>query len=302
MISRLSVPFALFALLAGCGQSATAPVLEPGPSGITNLPMSVGGARKSPPVQFFGTNLPWPEDITVGPDGNIWFTEFYANEIARITPSGTITQFSLGNGGEGEGITVGPDANLWVAEPGSDMIGRITTTGTVTNFQVVGSNPSPRNIAVGPDGNLWFTEFYDGYLDRITTAGVITRFQISPSSQPWDVIAGPDGNMWFTDSDNDALGRFSPASQKFLSPIALAHGTNPWALTIGPDHDIWFTGRSSGTIGTVANVKACRQMAIASDWACSSELMPGSAPLVSTKVTIGSPNRDASRARRVALR
>src|SRR5579872_5938459 len=42
-----------------------------------------------------------PLGITAGPDGNIWFTEgdgastTMANDIGRITPTGTITKFPI---------------------------------------------------------------------------------------------------------------------------------------------------------------------------------------------------------------
>ena len=35
-----------------------------------------------------------PEGITAGPDGNLWFTEINGNQIGRITPGGTVTEFS----------------------------------------------------------------------------------------------------------------------------------------------------------------------------------------------------------------
>ena len=35
-------------------------------------------------------------DITAGPDGNLWFTEFDGNRIGRITPLGVVTEFSAG--------------------------------------------------------------------------------------------------------------------------------------------------------------------------------------------------------------
>src|SRR5260221_9244856 len=35
-------------------------------------------------------------DIAAGPDGNLWFTEHAGNRIGRITPTGTVTQFSTG--------------------------------------------------------------------------------------------------------------------------------------------------------------------------------------------------------------
>ena len=71
--------------------------------------------------------LPFPEGITGGSDGAVWFTEipdFYSptlSKIARITPGGTITEY-VATGGA---ITSGPDGALWFTEPGK--IGRITT-------------------------------------------------------------------------------------------------------------------------------------------------------------------------------
>src|SRR5262249_4440714 len=60
-----------------------------------------------------------PFGIAPGPDGNVWFTEAGANKIGRITPSGTITEFSLA-GGTPEGIAAGPDGNMWFVEHGSN--------------------------------------------------------------------------------------------------------------------------------------------------------------------------------------
>src|SRR5688572_14768365 len=53
--------------------------------------------------------------ITSGPDGNLWFTEFFGAKIGRITPLGVITEFPLPTppGVDPLGITAGPDGNLW---------------------------------------------------------------------------------------------------------------------------------------------------------------------------------------------
>ena len=38
-----------------------------------------------------------PYDIALGPDGNLWFTEFNGgNQIGRITPLGVVTEFAVG--------------------------------------------------------------------------------------------------------------------------------------------------------------------------------------------------------------
>jgi virginiamycin B lyase len=61
----------------------------------------------------------------LGPDNNLWFTEYKRGQIGRITTSGEITEVSVPPiGGKPVGITAGPDGNLWFGEDG--MIGRLT--------------------------------------------------------------------------------------------------------------------------------------------------------------------------------
>jgi streptogramin lyase len=62
--------------------------------------------------------------ITVGPDGNIWFSDPYANQIGNITPDGTVTEYAVPTPDSfPAGITTGPDGNIWFTEMGSGQIG-----------------------------------------------------------------------------------------------------------------------------------------------------------------------------------
>ena len=73
-----------------------------------------------------------PEDITTGPDGNLWFTEFFGDLVGRITPSGEITEFTLPTPNSAPvGIVVGPDGVLWIAEYIGSKIARMDTNGNV---------------------------------------------------------------------------------------------------------------------------------------------------------------------------
>jgi streptogramin lyase len=248
MIRRSVVAVALGLFLGACSHaSGTVPA-------VSSLASSNVGPAVSN-VKFFKipTSFSWPEYITNGPDGNLWFTEFYARKVARITPAGVVTEFALPQNDDVEAIVTGPDKNLWFTEPGANKIGRMTTGGLVTDFPIHGSDPSPRGIAVGPDGNLWFAEYYDDHIGRITPSGTITRFAVPTGSSPWEIMAGPDGNLWITESTTDRIDRFNPRTQTFLASIALKSGDNPWALTIGPNHNVWFTGRHGGTLGVIKN-------------------------------------------------
>lgn len=90
-----------------------------------------------------------PEQIVVGPDGNIWWTERITNMIGRINPSigaSSIVHFPSGfASGFAAGITVGPDGNMWYSNDGQ-LIARMTTSGTVPGT-------GPAQITVGAPGS-----------------------------------------------------------------------------------------------------------------------------------------------------
>lgn len=252
---RFALALAAIAFIAACSNSGT--------TGVPSTPVQTSalGPRSTagggPLVKYFATPTQgsWPEYIRMGPDGNLWFTEYYSDKIARITPAGTITEFSEPDNNDNEALVTGPDGNIWFTSPGSNRIGRMATSGTFTMFDIPTVNSSPRGIAVGPDGNLWFAEYYSGKIGRITPTGSITEFAISINSSPWEIIAGTDGIMYVTDSTSDDIARFNPTTLKFMSSISLPQFDNPWGLTIGQDHNVWFTGRHSGKIGVIANGK-----------------------------------------------
>ena len=167
-----------------------------------------------------------PLGITAGPEGNLWFTELQGGRIARITPTGTVTEFpGLDHAPviAPEEITVGPDGNLWFTDLFFGRIGRTPPTDFITQFEA-GINDSEASlcslgcaIAAGPDGNLWFTEAEGNKIGRITPTGKVTEFPIpTADSFPTGITAGPDGNLWFTESKATRSGG-SPRRAKLPS-------------------------------------------------------------------------------------
>jgi streptogramin lyase len=114
------------------------------------------------------TRYSGPDRIVAGPDGNMWFTEQFGGGIARITPTGTVTEFF--SGGSPDSIPAGSDGNLWFTYFGSKTIGRITPTGTFGLFNEVTKDTAVKSIAPGADGNLWVTVDRHTIL-RITPGG-----------------------------------------------------------------------------------------------------------------------------------
>jgi streptogramin lyase len=109
-------------------------------------------------------------DITVGADGNLWFTwvtldpaqplATASHSVGRITPAGTITEFpvSAGGGWPPGGIAAGPDGNQWFAQGHANSLGRMSTAGVLTEFPVPTTDGFPADVTVGSDGNVWFSE------------------------------------------------------------------------------------------------------------------------------------------------
>ena len=162
----------------------------------------------------------------------MWFTENGLSRIARITPTGTVTEFSAGitPGAEIGELVVGPDGNLWFPEGGGNRIGRITPAGVVREF-VVGPPDvgAVFGVAAGPDGNIWFTHdsipdeedpdpVIESRIGRLVPAtGAIAWFAV-PAGDPrlqslvTDIEAGGEV-LWFSDTGNARLGRITTAGQ-----------------------------------------------------------------------------------------
>jgi streptogramin lyase len=207
-------------------------------------PAAAAGADPLGMVSEFPTGIVdgGPHGITVGPEGNLWFTEV-PSEVGRITPNGSVTSFYLGIIADPNSIVTGPDGNLWFTEPNINQIGRITPTGEVAQFSA-GITPGsvPFDIAAGPDGNLWFTQPGTTQIGRITPSGTVTEFSagITPESEPWGITAGPDGNLWFTEWASHHVARITTSgtvTEFSASPYPIEA---PDAITAGPDGNIWF--------------------------------------------------------------
>jgi len=193
-----------------------------------------------------------PEEITAGPDGNLWFTDFRNGRIGRITAGGTITEYATGiSGHEPYAITAGPDGNMWFTEPYGGRIGRITPTGTITEFANAGGKPL--GITAGPDGNLWYTQQFGNQIGRITPTGTVTLFAtgIAGINESSGITAGPDGNVWFTEGIDDRIGRITPAGTITEYAIGITTDSYPFDITAGPDGNLWFTEGGGDRIGRI---------------------------------------------------
>jgi streptogramin lyase len=218
-----------------------------------------------------------PEGLTRGPDGALWFANFYGvtdanNSIGRITHDGATTTFKDGTI-QPYGVALGPDGAIWFTNPLKHSIGRITTAGVITTFTdpaVDSSTFDPQEITAGPDGALWFTTFAAdtnndfptgemSAIGRITTGGAISLYPFDNGFYaPRGITVGPDGALWFT-TRYALIGRITTAgSLTFFDGIAAS------SIAAAPDGALWLwngnvVGRmtTSGALTTYQVVSGC---------------------------------------------
>ncbi len=200
----------------------------------------------------FGPNNAYPNGITAGSDGDLWFTELGDNAIGRIAIDGSLSKFQLPTANAyPEGITSGPDGAVWFVEYGAKKIGRIDTSGTISEYDIPDASSSLQSVVAGPDGALWFTEQSLNKVARLTTSGTITQYIVpQANSLPYAITKGPDGALWFTESSGNRIGRISPMG--VISTYAVpTPNSRPEGIIAGPDGALWFTEEVGNKIGRI---------------------------------------------------
>ncbi len=203
------------------------------PNSLLTIPYTAAIGRITPQGQIKTFALPkmagdYPSlgNITVGPDGNIWFPLTYINnsspyaqgDIGRITAKGRVTVynvFSTDSYGYGPNppsdIISGPDGKLWYegTVDGTTGIARISTRGKLASVIPVGGLSSgsrggfiDSNLVRLPNGQFWF--LYSPFasiaeeLGVATRSGIVATEDLPASSLPLggDMTIGPHGNLW----------------------------------------------------------------------------------------------------------
>jgi streptogramin lyase len=213
-----------------------------------------------------------PFAITMGQDGNFWFTLSNSSKVARITPQGVINYSRTPSLSNPAFITPGPDGNIWFGEGSTGKIASVSPNGVITEFQFSFFGVSV-GITTGSDDNIWFTDQTDHAVWRFEIAtGRFTEFRTpTPNSFPGDITTGSDGNMWFTEQAVDKFGRITPDGviTEFTGVSA------PTSIAAGPDGNLWI---ASAFTPQIARVTPAVQITIFPTPATPTIIRPGNGP------------------------
>jgi len=204
-----------------------------------------------------------PIGIAYGPDGNMWFTEAAAGNVARITPGGAFTEFHVGAPADQlMRIASGPDGYIWFTMMVANRVGKISPDGSDVHYYDLGIGSYPVGIVAGSDGAMWVTESLSNKVSRVTVGGAITSYIVpTGGAQPSGIAAGPDGALWFVEYNPGKIGRLTTAGSfhEYATPTA---GSGPTNIAAGSDGALWFNEQNSNKIGRVTTSGAFTEYAI----------------------------------------
>ncbi|HTA39475.1 MAG TPA: hypothetical protein VK760_10375, partial [Candidatus Acidoferrales bacterium] len=197
-----------------------------------------------------------PIEMTVGPDGAMWFAEVSTGKIGRIATgpigtNGAISEVTLPVASftpKPSGLTTGPDGNLWFTDCSSNTtVGKLTTAGVVTAIPVTLPSSQPSFIVAGSDGAMWFSFYSAAGVGTVPTSGGSPAYHSTgfTGTRTATIALAADGNLWFTENDANVIGKIAPSGA--VTEFAIPHANAaPWGITAGPDGALWFTECTGG--------------------------------------------------------
>ncbi|HSR85908.1 MAG TPA: PHB depolymerase family esterase [Streptosporangiaceae bacterium] len=199
-----------------------------------------------------------PFDVATGSDGSVWFTEFAADKIGRITPAGKLTEFRVPSpGAEPYQITAGAHGTMWFSEYNTTKIGRASPSGQISEFQI--PRPSYGGTAMtGSAGGQVLAADPAGFVDVVSATGVMTRIKVpSVLGLPFAIARLGNGDVWLSELTgfyefSRHLLRFPAGSGRPTLTVTLPSPlSDVVALAAGTGGSAWFADFGNGDIGEV---------------------------------------------------
>jgi len=232
-----------------------------------------------------------PQGITLGENGNMWFTEYNSSKVAEVTPSGSVSEFGTLFGSDSPQMLADRgDGTVWYAGYGGNHVGYVNEFNGVAGETTMPTGGSgPWDVVEAPNGYLYVSENLNDDMARLATLfqSPIPQTPVTSGSESESVVLGPDGNLWFTQFGLDHIGVVSPTTNAQIGYYATASPSSvPVDITVGKDGALWYTesgidrigrmlttGVSAGEYHTLSSNTGVKGIATGSDgaiWFCES--------------------------------
>lgn len=262
-MSRVGILATLAVCISGC--SHTELQLESTPpvhltAATIGAPPEAGSTVLSPnAVQLQQFVIPnhnaMPQDVAVGRDGALWFTEMNANALGRLDPEGgSYREFPLPQAdSKPHQLAIDRDGNVWFTASARAYIGKLdAASGRVTEYRMPDARAKdPHSLAFARDGSLWFTVLQAsavGHLDPATGAVKLLMLD-QPGAYPYDIGVDRDGAAYFSEYGLNVIRRVDPQSMQ-TREYRLPPGTRARQLAVSwhDENALFYTDFARGKI------------------------------------------------------
>lgn len=250
---------------------------------------AAGPASAAPAVagEFAVTGT--PNYLAADQAGNIWtpLTGAATNEIAKVAPDGTVTEYDVANLTNAKGITADAQGTMWVtrtngvarfdpanpagatptaiadiADPRAITLGADGNLWTASGDKLVKFSPAnpggftsqtiagmgARGITAGGDGSLHIADFGSARIVHVTTTGAVTFTPVGGG--PQEVAAGPGTQIGYANpgANPHVFGRISGGA---VAGETQMPASDPFGIVMGNDNAYWIARFATHDIGRV---------------------------------------------------
>jgi len=174
-------------------------------------------------------------------DGVLWFTG-QAGFYGRLDPaSGAIEVFAAPEGTGPYGITATPSGDIYYSSLAGSYLGAVdTTSGAVTVLDPPTAGAGVRRAWSDSQGRIWVAEWFVGQVGVYdpSTGGWQEWLLPGPAPQAYAVYVDETDAVWLTDFGANAIVRFDPETETFLSFPLQSQPANVRQL-LGRPGEVW---------------------------------------------------------------
>ncbi|MDO8283165.1 MAG: hypothetical protein Q7U10_11190 [Thermodesulfovibrionia bacterium] len=206
-------------------------------------------------------------NITLGPDGEIWFTVTRWVEgteephiLGRFTPAdGYFTKYAIPHNSIPEELIVDAKGTIWFTASNKNSLYRVDPkTFALKGYPIPTANGNPKSLAVDQKGHIWFVESnankigeFNPELEVFHEHEVLTQF-----ANLGKLSIDKHGKIWFVEVTANRLGMFSPEQNRFDEAIIPTPGSSPVALVNDDNGNVWFLEYKTNKVGVFNSEKA----------------------------------------------
>ena len=196
-----------------------------------------------------------PHDPLATPDGMLWWSGQFANNIGRVDPkTGETKEYPIPIKGGPHGLIDDKDGNIWYGGNWGAHIGKLDVkTGEYKFYPMPDPKArDPHTPLFDKDGILWFSVQNGGFMGRLDPAtGDIKLFQPAgaPGQMPYALRFLSDGRQpWFSYWGSNKIATINPDTLEVKEFVLPDSKTRIRRMGVTSDDMIWYGDWSNGKL------------------------------------------------------